>query len=179
MLFRRLIYGRKVTLAHAVSFLPKSSKGYLARLFRLSLYMLILIQNASALCQTPIIKIANLSLLTISSNAILPLGLMSNVASTAPRPSKRSETRVPHRVRRERDENLIRNITSARRAPPRSYVYTCTLCWQTFPPPCYTVGSDARTVCIECWKWMYDISVCWSCGTIVYRKTDAVSFGWC
>ena len=59
------------------------------------------------------------------------------------------------------------------------YTYTCTLCWREFDKPCYTVGSEARIVCIDCWKWMFSMSVCWVCGEIVFRKTDAISFGWC
>jgi DNA-directed RNA polymerase subunit RPC12/RpoP len=44
--------------------------------------------------------------------------------------------------------------------------YICTLCWRTFEKPCHTVGSDSRIVC-------------WACGEVVFRKEDAVSFGWC
>ena len=57
--------------------------------------------------------------------------------------------------------------------------YTCTLCWKTFEKPCHTVGSDSRIVCVDCWKWLYDLSVCWACGEVVFRKDDAVGFGWC
>jgi hypothetical protein len=57
--------------------------------------------------------------------------------------------------------------------------YTCTLCWRNFEKPCFTVGSNSRIVCAECWRWMYDLSVCWACGEIVFRKEDAVRFGWC
>lgn len=57
--------------------------------------------------------------------------------------------------------------------------YTCTLCWKFFEKPCYTVGSDSRIICVDCWKWLYDLSVCWTCGEVVFRKDDAVGFGWC
>ena len=63
--------------------------------------------------------------------------------------------------------------------PASTYQYTCSLCWQTFEPPCYSIGHESRTACLWCWKWLFDVSICWSCGDIVYRKTDAVSFGWC
>src|SRR2546421_28950 len=57
--------------------------------------------------------------------------------------------------------------------------YTCTLCWRNFGKPCYAVGSDSRIVCAECWRWMYDLSICWTCGEVVSRTEDAVRFGWC
>lgn len=57
--------------------------------------------------------------------------------------------------------------------------FRCTGCGKTFTSPCFTVGRRLRAVCRECWKWMWNVSICWSCGEVVYRKTDAIGFGWC
>lgn len=62
---------------------------------------------------------------------------------------------------------------------PPNYTYKCTLCWKENKPPCYTVGPTSRVVCLECWRWIYSVSICWKCNEVVFRKEDAVSFGWC
>lgn len=62
--------------------------------------------------------------------------------------------------------------------PPR-YTYKCTLCWKEHEPPCYTIGSEPRIVCLDCWRWIHSVSICWKCNEVVYRKEDAISFGWC
>lgn len=61
--------------------------------------------------------------------------------------------------------------------PP--FTYNCTICWRSFAPPCFTIGRSARVVCVECWRYVFSIGVCWTCGEIVFRRTDAISFGWC
>ncbi len=72
-----------------------------------------------------------------------------------------------------------RSLLNQKIVTPPKYYYTCTICWREFDNPCYTVGAESRIVCLDCWKWMFAVSVCWSCGEIVYRKSDAISFGWC
>ena len=62
---------------------------------------------------------------------------------------------------------------------PPCYTYKCTLCWKEYEPPCYTVGPDSRIVCLDCWRWIHSVSICWKCNEVVYRKEDAISFGWC
>jgi hypothetical protein len=59
------------------------------------------------------------------------------------------------------------------------YSFRCTVCWKTSPSPCFTVGKRLQVVCRQCWKWMWSVSICWSCGEVVFRKTDAIGFGWC
>ena len=59
------------------------------------------------------------------------------------------------------------------------YTYKCTLCWKDNKPPCYTVGPASRLICLECWRWIHSVSICWKCNEVVFRKEDAVSFGWC
>lgn len=80
-------------------------------------------------------------------------------------------------TRSSRPESAPSQIVS--RPHPLALTYNCTLCWRTFPPPCFTVGVGSRIVCVDCWRWIYDVSVCWRCGEIVHRKTDSVRFGWC
>jgi hypothetical protein len=65
--------------------------------------------------------------------------------------------------------------------PPHqlTYTYKCTLCWKENKPPCYTIGPESRIVCLDCWRWIHSVSVCWKCNEVVFRKDDAVSFGWC
>lgn len=68
---------------------------------------------------------------------------------------------------------------SPRKPQADPYLYACSLCRKEFPPPCYTIGFESRIVCLECWKWMYNVSICWACGEMVFSKTDSVRFGWC
>lgn len=62
---------------------------------------------------------------------------------------------------------------------PPSYTYKCTLCWKENKPPCYTIGPESRIVCLDCWRWVHSVSVCWKCNEVIFRKEDAISFGWC
>ena len=72
-----------------------------------------------------------------------------------------------------------RSLLNKQIPTPTNYYYTCTICWREFDRPCYTVGAESRIVCLDCWKWIFAISICWTCGEVVCRKSDAVSFGWC
>lgn len=76
--------------------------------------------------------------------------------------------------------SLVPSPLVARRlsATPPSH-FRCTGCGKTFLLPGFKVGKRPRVVCRECWRWMWNISICWSCGEVVFRKTDAVGFGWC
>lgn len=33
--------------------------------------------------------------------------------------------------------------------------------------------------CHTCWVWIYNLSICWTCGEIVAREEEKVSYGWC
>ena len=33
--------------------------------------------------------------------------------------------------------------------------------------------------CHTCWVWIHNLSICWTCGEIVSRHEERVSFGWC
>ena len=66
-----------------------------------------------------------------------------------------------------------------RPSAPSRYQFRCTGCGETFPLPCFTVGRRLRPVCLECWRWMWRAGICWSCGEVIFRKTDAVGFAWC
>ena len=60
-----------------------------------------------------------------------------------------------------------------------THTFLCTVCWTENTSPPHAFGLDGRIVCTDCWNWIYSISVCWCCGEVVFRKTDAVNFGWC
>lgn len=62
---------------------------------------------------------------------------------------------------------------------PSNYTYRCTLCWNEKEPPSYKVGAESRIVCLDCWRWIHSVSICWKCNEVVYRKEDAIGFGWC
>lgn len=36
-----------------------------------------------------------------------------------------------------------------------------------------------RHFCRRCWIRIYDLSLCWTCGEVVYRGEERVGFGWC
>jgi hypothetical protein len=36
-----------------------------------------------------------------------------------------------------------------------------------------------RVFCEPCFKWIYDLSICWNCGEVVARGQERISFGWC
>ena len=71
--------------------------------------------------------------------------------------------------------------------------YKCTLCFRPLPPrtkPYTLPGSCGRSAamknegtgrvfCEECWMWIYDLSICWTCGEVVGRSEERVGFGWC
>ena len=55
------------------------------------------------------------------------------------------------------------------------FTFPSTLSKSSFPIP----ESDGRIFCRACWVWIYDLSICWTCGEIVYRREERVGFGWC
>ena len=70
---------------------------------------------------------------------------------------------------------------------------TCTVCHNDLParyrphflPANPTLSlipravTTARIFCYECWSWIYDLGICWTCGEIVGRKEEKVGFEWC
>ena len=75
----------------------------------------------------------------------------------------------------------------------RETFYTCTLCFYPLPPKTTpyllptsittsnspTSDGSRRIFCKDCWIWIYDLSICWTCGEIVGRLEERVGFGWC
>lgn len=71
--------------------------------------------------------------------------------------------------------------------------YKCTLCRFPISPKSrrYTlpgnhsssngtkVEGSGRIFCRDCWIWIYDLSICWTCGEIVGRQEERIGFGWC
>ncbi|EXJ92469.1 hypothetical protein A1O3_01020 [Capronia epimyces CBS 606.96] len=53
------------------------------------------------------------------------------------------------------------------------YTFLCTIYWTEHEPPPQTLGLESRIVCADCWKWLHSISICWYCGELVFRQTDA------
>jgi hypothetical protein len=72
-----------------------------------------------------------------------------------------------------------KEITQPTSGHPPRYTYNCTVCWKEHEPPCYPIGPESRIVCLDCWRWIHSVSICWKCNEVVYRKEDAISFGWC
>lgn len=80
-------------------------------------------------------------------------------------------------------------------------VQRCTLCHEPIPDnvkPCTFpstapaalaalnphLGSEAyssgpKAFCHPCWVWIYNLSICWTCGETVARQEEKVSYGWC
>jgi hypothetical protein len=54
-------------------------------------------------------------------------------------------------------------------APP-SYSFRCTGCTETSPSSFFAVGKRSRAVCRKCWRWPWNVSICWSCGDVVFLK---------
>lgn len=40
-------------------------------------------------------------------------------------------------------------------------------------------SSEPKTFCHTCWVWIYNLSICWTCGETVAREEEKVSYGWC
>ena len=38
---------------------------------------------------------------------------------------------------------------------------------------------SGRVFCRDCYVWIYDLGICWTCGEIVGRSEERVGFGWC
>ena len=88
---------------------------------------------------------------------------------------------------------------SETRSDDESLFYRCSLCQKRFSSnnkpfhlprslsystrsERYTRSSNegcGRTVCKDCWIWVYNIAICWTCGEIVVRDEERVGFGWC
>ena len=53
---------------------------------------------------------------------------------------------------------------------------------QNFPPAklanSYTRPSSLR-ICHVCFLRIYNLSICWACGEVVYRAEERVGYGWC
>jgi len=75
-------------------------------------------------------------------------------------------------------------------------LHICTLCQQTFSSRPFSFPSTApaalatirtslpsqspsQAFCQSCWLRIYTLSLCWTCGEIVSRSEERVSFGWC
>lgn len=44
----------------------------------------------------------------------------------------------------------------------------------------YSSGGPNKTFfCHTCWVWIYNLSICWTCGETVAREEEKVSYGWC
>ena len=71
--------------------------------------------------------------------------------------------------------------TARRTASTAQITYCCSLCRSTImqPTPPSLAPSTGKVTCSDCIKRVYDLAVCWACGEMVYRKSDAVSFGVC
>ena len=70
--------------------------------------------------------------------------------------------------------------------------YRCTLCYHPLllDSKPRTIGPHigplspleercGRIICKACWRWIYSLAICWTCGEIVGRKEERVGFGWC
>lgn len=44
---------------------------------------------------------------------------------------------------------------------------------------CEAYSSVPKVFCHTCWVWIYNLSICWTCGETVARKEEKVSYGWC
>ena len=105
-----------------------------------------------------------------------------SIHNDTPSSSKISSLSSPSRLTQPIDIPRTSQPTEiAQRVSPNypPYTYKCTLCWKEDQPPCYTIGPESRIVCLDCWRWIHSVSICWKCNEVVYRKEDAVSFGWC
>ena len=100
---------------------------------------------------------------------------------------------------KEYSHNIVRSRSLGVRGTDRTKeggveaFYRCTLCYGTLPStgkiftlPDTHIDADSRNgecsgriFCNECWVWIYDLSICWTCGEVVGRLEERVGFGWC
>lgn len=73
----------------------------------------------------------------------------------------------------------ITSSSSRKTRASSRYNFRCSSCWETLPVPYIAVGNRPQAVCRDCWKRMWILNMCWSCGEVVSRKTDVVGFAWC
>jgi hypothetical protein len=122
---------------------------------------------------------SSLSSISISGSSLTARGVPTPASPTeaqlVPKPliSRKSILQLPKKA--SKPMLVSRPVTATK----PSFNYNCTICWRSFAPPCFTIGRSARVVCVECWRYVFSIGVCWTCGEIVFRRTDAISFGWC
>jgi hypothetical protein len=73
-----------------------------------------------------------------------------------------------------------RRQLAQRKKKPKQIKERCTFCWHT-TQHIKIVGRDARVASYNCWKRLWDLAVCWSCGEMITRTDheEVVSLGWC
>ena len=96
-------------------------------------------------------------------------------------------------ARRERYEQYRRSIVrhlsfKAETKDPevRTMSYTCSLCHfsllgnsEPYRLPVADRDGVGRIFCEDCWVWIWNLAICWTCGEIVGREEEKIGFGWC
>jgi len=133
--------------------------------------------------------------------SLIPSPLSPGTVREQSKPNDDQTKNPKFRVRNPKDfsHNIVRSrslgVRSAHRAKGNrtDAFYKCTLCYGTlrssskvFTLPDTHIDADSRKgkgngriFCKECWIWIYDLSICWTCGEIVGRMEERVGFGWC
>lgn len=133
--------------------------------------------------------------------SLIPSPLSPGTARAHPTPNGHQTGNPIFLVRnpKEFSHNIVQSrslgLRDANRAKPSrtEAFYKCTLCYGTLPstskiftlPDVHTDADSrkgkgsGRIFCKECWIWIYDLSICWTCGEIVGRMEERVGFGWC
>lgn len=129
----------------------------------------------------------------------LPLSPSAARAQLAPHGVQIEKPKLRVRNPKEYSHNIARSrslgvrITKLAKQTRTEAFYKCTLCFCTLPStgkiftlPYAHIDANSRKgegsgriFCKKCWIWIYDLSICWTCGEIVGRLEERVGFGWC
>ncbi|KAL6909029.1 hypothetical protein GGI43DRAFT_166237 [Trichoderma evansii] len=63
--------------------------------------------------------------------------------------------------------------------PDGTNIFTCSFCCSTYiGPPC-VLGRSSRLACHSCSTAIFNLSICWVCGEVIFQGEGGVSLGWC
>ncbi|KAL7921938.1 hypothetical protein ACQKWADRAFT_293941 [Trichoderma austrokoningii] len=63
--------------------------------------------------------------------------------------------------------------------PDETNFFTCSFCHTLYMGPPCVLGRSRRLACHACSTAIFDLSICWVCGEVVFQGEGGVSLGWC
>lgn len=132
----------------------------------------------------PSIRSASAPNHTHLSSSPRALGLYKNRIPTAPSLSALHEKENPRSLVFKPQPSSPFNKTCALCLTSESSVFRPCVLFATAGPAALAALSPhlkgaSNGFCERCWGWIYNLSICWTCGEVVVRGEERVGYGWC